>query len=264
MYTNPYNGIYPAVEGILRELIPPEDTYHAKHTRRLARTLHILLDQQPKGRLLEIGTGCVIPLALQHLLPELEVVVTNLNPMEDLEHTVWAEIGRHAGQFEVYNVDLEYGPIPEPDGTFDWILCCEVLEHMEIDPMFMLAEINRLLPEGGGLLLTTPNVVSARGLTKMMQGVEPYFYMQYNKDRSYHRHNYEYSAKSLGFTLRAAGFGGTVWAEDTFEDPITGVVDQLRAAGFTVDNVGDNLFAISRKSGPIVNRYPGFLYAPDE
>ena len=48
---------------------------------------------------------------------------------------------------------------------------------MEIDPMFMLSEVNRALKDGGKLLVTTPNVLSSRGLYKIIHGVEPYFYM---------------------------------------------------------------------------------------
>lgn len=263
MVIDPYKGIDPVVEGVLRDLIPVTDTYHYKHTRRLARTLQILLEQRPTGRLLELGTSGVIPLALKQLVPDLEVVVTNLSPMQDLHHTYWPTIGEHSGQFDAYSIDLEFTPIPEDDGMFDWVLCCEVLEHMEIDPMFMLAEVNRVLALGGGMVLTTPNVVSSRGLTKMMQGIEPYFFMQYSKDRAYHRHNYEYSAKSLAVVLRAAGFGGLVWTEDTFEDPAPAVVDRLRAAGFDIRDVGDNILSLSIKIGPISDRHPGFLYASD-
>jgi SAM-dependent methyltransferase len=264
VYTDPYKDVYPVVVDVLRELIPPEDTYHTKHARRIARTLHVLLDQKPQGRLLELGTGGVVPLALKQLLPELEVCVTNFTSMEDTHHTYWASIGEHFGQFEAYAIDLESDPIPEEDEFFDWVICCEVLEHMEIDPMFMLAEVNRVLRPDGGLLLTTPNVLSSRGIAKMLMGIEPYFYMQYNKDRSYHRHNYEYTAHSLVLLLRDAGFTGQVWTEDTFEDPIPTALDRLTAAGIIVTNTGDNLMSVSRKTGPVLNRYPEFLYAPVE
>jgi hypothetical protein len=47
----------------------------------------------------------------------------------------------------------------------------------------------------------------------MLAGIEPYFYMQYNKDRSLYRHNYEYSIHSLTRLLKAAGFDGSAWTE---------------------------------------------------
>ena len=45
--------------------------------------------------------------------------------------------------------------IPEADGSFDAILCTEVLEHLP-DPVQALCEFSRLLKPGGILLLTAP------------------------------------------------------------------------------------------------------------
>ena len=131
---------------------------------------------------------------------------------------------------------------------------------MEIDPMFMLSEINRVMKPGGTLILTTPNVVSSRGLTKMLAGIEPYFYMQYNINGDYNRHNYEYSVHTLVRVLQAAGFNGSLWTEDTFEDGMPNVVDRLTKAGFNIFHVGDNIMSVSKKEGPVVDRYPACLY----
>lgn len=45
--------------------------------------------------------------------------------------------------------------IPEPDASFDGILCIEVLEHIP-DPQAALREFSRLLKPGGTLILTAP------------------------------------------------------------------------------------------------------------
>jgi ubiquinone/menaquinone biosynthesis C-methylase UbiE len=132
---------------------------------------------------------------------------------------------------------------------------------MEIDPMFMLSEVNRVLKPQGRLLVTTPNVASSRGITKMLMGLEPYFYMQYRQDRSYHRHNYEYSVHSLSQVLKAAGFDGSIWTEDNFEDPTPAVPDRLRAAGFNIQHIGDNIMTVARKIGPVIDRHPAIIYA---
>lgn len=260
MYTNPYSGIYPAVESVLRDLIVPEDGYHVTHTRRIARTLHVLLDQKPKGKLLELGTGGVIPLALKELLPDLEVRVTNFDRSQTLYHTYSATIGNRSGKFPAYVIDLESDVIPEPAETFDWVICCEVIEHMEIDPMFMMSEVNRVTKPKGGLLLTTPNAVSSRSLTKMVHGLEPYFYMQYNKDRSFYRHNYEYSIHSLMQVVKAAGFDGSIWTEDCFEDSMPTVVNRLKAAGFNILHTGDNIMTVAHKVSGVTDRHPTVIY----
>lgn len=45
--------------------------------------------------------------------------------------------------------------IPEPEASFDCILCTEVLEHVP-DPVNVLKEFKRLLKPGGILLITAP------------------------------------------------------------------------------------------------------------
>lgn len=45
--------------------------------------------------------------------------------------------------------------IPEPDASFDAILCTEVFEHIP-DPIAAIREFSRLLPKGGQLILTSP------------------------------------------------------------------------------------------------------------
>jgi ubiquinone/menaquinone biosynthesis C-methylase UbiE len=45
--------------------------------------------------------------------------------------------------------------IPEPDGSFDAIMCIEVLEHLP-DPLAAIREFARLLRPGGQVILTAP------------------------------------------------------------------------------------------------------------
>jgi ubiquinone/menaquinone biosynthesis C-methylase UbiE len=229
----------------------------------MARSLHILLEQSPKGRMLELGASGVMTLALKELLPDINLEVTNFDTSKSLQHVFEYTSGSYSGDFTAYSVDLESESIPVPSGYFDWVLCCEVIEHMDVDPMFMLSEVNRVLKDGGSLFLTTPNITSSRCLTKMMMGIEPYFYMQYHKDRSPYRHNYEYSIFSIKSVLKAAGFEGSIWTEDCFEDPAMKVIDKLKIAGFEIPHVGDNIITIAKKTGPVVNRYPEAIYVDD-
>lgn len=241
-------------------LLQGADSYHTGHAKRLIRTLEILANLKPKGRILELGSSGFLPLACRELFPNLEVHTTHHektgSSFAPHEYTL-------AGRSIVVDtafVDLEYDELPLETGAYDVVICCEVLEHMEIDPMFMLAEVNRVAKDRASLLLTTPNVLSSRGLTKMVNGVEPYFYMQYHKSREYHRHNYEYSARSLEKLLMYAGLGSDVWSEDLFEDGMPDVVERLRAAGFMIRNVGDNLIAVGIKTSPVIDRWPHGFY----
>lgn len=45
--------------------------------------------------------------------------------------------------------------LPYEDGSFDYVLCTEVLEHVS-DPMAFLCDLKRVLRQGGTLILTVP------------------------------------------------------------------------------------------------------------
>lgn len=261
MVEDAYKDVSEEVKTALESCIDIDDDYHKVHERRFARTLQVLIEQEPQGRLLELGCSSVFPLSLKELVPELEIHVTDFDLSKPQEHKLTIQSNSKSAELQAYSVDLEKTSLPCPDESFDYVLCCEVLEHMEVDPMFMLSEVNRVLKPGGILILTTPNVASSWGVTKVLQGYEPYFYMQYHKDGSgYHRHNYEYTVHSLKGVLVAAGFEGTIWTENTFENPAGHFIKRLVQAGFTLNNLGDNLFAVCKKTGPILNRYPEVIY----
>lgn len=261
MKSNPYEGISVEVRAALIPLIAKDDSYHKTHERRIARTLQVITDQKPKGRLLELGTGSVVPLALSKLAPKLEVHVTDFNLDLPMVGTMAMELAGQSMTAPCYRVDLETMPLPVEDETFDTVICCEVLEHMEVDPMFMLAEINRVLRPGGTLILTTPNVASSRGIWKILRGIEPYFYMQYRRKPALYRHNYEYSVFSVMQALKGAGFDGSIWTEDSFEDAELEDIGRLRNLGYELKHIGDNIFSVSKKIGPVVDRHPAVLYA---
>jgi SAM-dependent methyltransferase len=60
--------------------------------------------------------------------------------------------------------------LPLDDATFDFVLCTEVLEHVN-DPRRVLRELGRILRPGGRLLLTTPFVIELHE--------EPYDFFRY-------------------------------------------------------------------------------------
>jgi ubiquinone/menaquinone biosynthesis C-methylase UbiE len=261
MLSDPHKGIDRDLDVFMSSLIDPDDIYHKGHFRRLARTVEVLLKQKPEGSLLEVGTSKIVPITLAKFSPDLKVSVTDFDLTKPKKGSTILSLNGQEVKVPCFRVDLENTPIPVPDETFDYVLCCEVLEHMEIDPMFMLAELNRVLKQNGTLILTTPNVVSSRGITKMLNGIEPYFYMHYTKNRELHRHNYEYSIYSLTKLIKAAGFDGSAWTEDTFEDPIHKDIDRLKTAGYNLQHLGDNLFTVARKVSKVLDMQPDWMYS---
>lgn len=77
--------------------------------------------------------------------------------------------------------------IPEPDGSFDAILCSKVLEHVP-EPTKVLEEFARLLKPGGTLILTAPFVSNVH--------MAPYHYCT-----GFSRYWYEYHLESKGFEI---------------------------------------------------------------
>ena len=73
-------------------------------------------------------------------------------------------------------------PLPFEDTGFDAIACIEGVEHIE-NPHLMAREANRLLRVGGGLYLTTPNVLSIRSrLSYLLRGYPVQFHYMIEVD----------------------------------------------------------------------------------
>jgi SAM-dependent methyltransferase len=220
------------------------------------------MDQNPtKGVLLEIGTSSIVPLVLQIIAPDLKVHVTDYDLTKPPKGTSTLQIKDYVRKVPTYRVNLETTPIPAEDESFDYILCSEIIEHMEQDPMFMMSELNRVLKPGGLLVLTTPNIASSSGISRMLKGIDPYFYMQYRKAGTLDRHNYEYTVFSLSKVLQSAGFHGSAWTEDTFSVPASLPVDSLKKLGYPMEHLGDNIFTVSKKVGPVIDRHPSIIYS---
>jgi SAM-dependent methyltransferase len=76
-----------------------------------------------------------------------------------------AEIG-----VECREADIEVVPLPVADESADAALLTEVIEHLFVNPLLALTEINRALKPGGVLLLSTPNLLSLRNRFNMLRG----------------------------------------------------------------------------------------------
>jgi SAM-dependent methyltransferase len=106
------------------------------------------------------------------------------------------ERGLHAGGFDASGVDIvsDITSIPEPDGSFDAVMCIEVLEHLP-QPVNALAELARLLRPGGTLILTAPFA----SLTHFA----PYHFAS-----GFNRYFYETHLPALGLVVRALEANG--------------------------------------------------------
>lgn len=174
---------------------------------------------------------------------------------------LFAELVREFRPYQLEAVNFEFNlekdSAPYRDEEFDGVLLMEVLEHFAVDPMFALAEVNRILKHDGFLFLSTPNLASWRALHAAINYRSPYLFGIFMANQSTDRHNREYTVEEVHQLLVAAGFriewikALSVYPESATLQPIPGV---------PTENRGDTTFCLCRKEGPVRDRYPEWLY----
>lgn len=67
------------------------------------------------------------------------------------------DAGLHMQRWDYGKLDIvsDITSIPEPDASFDAVICMEVLEHVP-DPLAAIRELSRLIKPRGSLILTAP------------------------------------------------------------------------------------------------------------
>ena len=221
-----------------------------------------LTEVKDARRALEVGTSWVFAtyLKVRGLLQEVDVTDFNEDYMgrARLTRGGYPEFDQ---LFTAFSVNLESDLLPVDDGVYDLVLCGEVIEHMDVDPMFMMAEINRCMRIGGVLILTTPNSISSQIVGRVLNGYSPQHYMLYQKDRSPYRHNFEYAPHQMRQLVQSAGFEVfDLWTADVLNAADGPALEVLAQHGYPASDRGDNMFCICRKTGPIVERYPNEIY----
>jgi SAM-dependent methyltransferase len=225
----------------------------------LARFLMSVQLVPDPGRTLEIGAN---PYFITRLLaawrPGAELTLTNYFGTDgrEIAQDVVDGSGAVVARFRSDLVDVEAEPLPYPDGAFDTVLLCEVIEHFVADPVLALGEIHRVLAPGGRLLLTTPNVARAENLHRLAQ--RQGLYDPYSRFGPHGRHNREYSAGELVELLTANGFA----IERYLTRPVRGVAEPDAAwfAAADDDGAGDYHFVVARRGEPAGPVRPPWLY----
>lgn len=243
---------------------PAERDYTMQHMRRFIGTLQrIPPPQSSADRLLELGSLLHLAPAIKKFSGYHEVCGADFweSDKKMVYETVMQKDGPEVHTFELHNFNVERDPFPWPDGHFRVALCCELLEHLQSDPMGMLWECNRVLAPGGFLLLTTPNIVSARSIEGVLVGCAPYLLSQYNLKTPVDQHNREYAPYEVGLALAAAGFTVVeLETEDVWMRSNPAIIELLKEVNLPTENRGDNIFALARKTSAPVERYPKELY----
>jgi SAM-dependent methyltransferase len=241
-----------------------EIAYVRQHLRRFVATIErVPAPANPEDRLLELGSLGHLAPAISRFCGYREMFCGDYWEGDERvrNETLKQVDGPDAHAFELRNFNVEIDKFPYPDGFFKTILCCELIEHLQRDPLHMLWECNRVLADGGHILLTTPNITSVRAIEGLLVGCTPYLLSQYNLKEVSGQHNREYAPYEIGIALVASGFSVVALeTEDVWLRSNPAVIELLKELEISVDLRGDNIFALARKVGPPIERYPAELY----
>ena len=133
----------------------------------------------------------------------------------------------------------------------------------------MMSEINRILKPDGHVVMTTPNAGSLRAISAVLLGYHPAFFPAYIRPRnpgeeSEARHNREYVPMEVQHLLTCSGFAMVRLETGEFLDEphpeFAWVSHLLQRYKLGFDLRGDGIYAVGRKSGPVTERWPAWLY----
>ena len=215
--------------GRLVAALPPEHhAYFTYHKRRFYE-LFDSLAQHTAGLtaplVLEVGVSGFTRL-YRRLLPGIRLVTLD-RPVAMYGESAAYTVGE-CGAERHYNLDLNRQPLDPtwgepPLGQFDYVVFCEVLEHLLVSPVQVIEELLSLLRPDGLLYLTTPNFFSIHRWRQMLQRDHPQSPLpRRGQDHAASTHFRESSMAELVSAVEQAG-GKLVHAaySDCWEDEAT-------------------------------------------
>jgi len=128
--------------------------------------LCLVPQRSDRGQLLELGSPPFhITLLLQRFRNyELTLTGAAADGRARIQQAYVSSAYAERHTFDCVCFDVEREPFPFPDNAFDVVMWCEVIEHLNENPVFTLSEIHRVLKPGGAVVISTPNVRAPAGL----------------------------------------------------------------------------------------------------
>jgi SAM-dependent methyltransferase len=252
------------LEGAPKEEI---ENYWRQDWKRFAYTFGLVGDLT--GNCLELGANPYFTTILLRLFSSLRLTLANyfgpgLNPIGAQTVTVRDPSSgeRHSHTMEFQHFNIEEGVFPFASASFDVVLFCEIIEHLQTDPIKVLLEIKRVLKPSGYLILTTPNVSRLENVCRMLTGAN--IYDPYSGYGPYGRHNREYNKDELARLFAFCGFDlQTLFSADVHDNnsaaffPLEKV---LPLVDFRQHDLGQYLFSRSKNTGAARAGRPSWLY----
>jgi SAM-dependent methyltransferase len=235
------------------------DAYVRDHLERFRVTMAVLPPLPEGAAVLELGSA---PYFITRLLRRRGYAVRTSNfsgADAGPEARAPSVLRRRDGTEEVFDFDyfnVETDRFPYADGTFDLVLCCELLEHLPEDPTHMIAESHRVLRKGSGrLVITTPNSARWEKLAAIRDGLN--VYERISGYGTHGRHNREYLVWEVRELLAACGFVDLdVFAHDIHDHR----ADRMALPNVPTQDRECNIFATGTAAGEPRWAYPEWLY----
>ena len=188
------------------ELINPELRewslkYFLNHKNRYLNDLRVISTYYNKGKILEVGS---IPCHLTYCLKNMGYDITGI----DIDPNRASQFIREK-ELKIIKCDIEFEKMPLKDNEFDLVMFNEVFEHLRINPILTLREINRIMKTNSILILTTPNLYSLEKIVFFNTGRgfnNPYEEFNKLNTLGHAGHIREYSTKEIKQFLNNTGF----------------------------------------------------------
>jgi SAM-dependent methyltransferase len=87
--------------------------------------------------------------------------------------------------------------LPIEDSKFGVIVFCDILEHLIVDPVWTILELNRVLKRGHHLIINTPNAAASIKILDICAGRNPMTENHIKPSSIYQRHNREYTPDEI-------------------------------------------------------------------
>ncbi len=144
------------------ELVNWSLNYFRLHRDRYRHDLKVVRKYLTEGEVLEVGS---LPCHMTYLLEKSGFPTVGL----DLAPERAADFIKE-NKLRIERCNFETEPIPFEDNRFHFIIFNEVFEHLRINPIATLREINRVMHPDGHIMLTTPNLYSLYNIQSLLRG----------------------------------------------------------------------------------------------
>lgn len=171
------------------------------HKNRYKKDLELIDKYFKGGKILDLGAN---PFHLTFCLKQLGYDIEGIDINPDYFKKFISKYN-----LIIKKTDIEIEKLPFKNNIFDFIILNEVFEHLRVNPIFTLKEINRVLKPGGILLLTTPNLYAIHKIFMFNLGRSfNDAYDEFNKLNiyGYMGHIREYSTKEVRKFLEKTNF----------------------------------------------------------